>query len=153
MSDKMKITGIAPLIAVPTLLYLILTIIITSFTGTMFTITQPGFSVLAAIGVALILIGILMVISCGRKLLKSFNNGLLMTDGLYRIFRNPMYAAYLLFVIPGICLLFNSWLALTAVIINYILFLVLIKREHHYLRLKFGSQYEKYLDKVFIKFL
>lgn len=153
MNNEMKITGVAPLIAVPTLLYLVLTIIITSITGTMFKIAQSGLTIVYAIGAVLILIGILMVISCGRKLLRSFSNGLLMTDGLYRIFRNPMYAAYLLFVIPGVCLLFNSWLALTTVIINYILFSVLIKREHRNLREKFGSEYEDYLKKVFIKFL
>ena len=153
MNKEMKIVGVAPLIAIPTFLYLILTAVISFVTSGVFTITQQRYPVLAVTGVVLIVIGALMVISCGRKLLKSFNSGLLMTDGLYRIFRNPMYAAYLLFVIPGICLLFNSWLVLTTVIINSILFSVFIKREHHYLKEKFGSEYEKYLKNVFIKFL
>ena len=153
MNKKMKIVGVAPLIAIPTFLYLGLTVIINSLVGGIFIITKRGHSVLVIAGIVLIVIGVMMVISCGRKLLKSFNSGLLMTDGLYRIFRNPMYAAYLLFIIPGICLLFNSWLVLTTVIINSILFSVFIKREHHYLKEKFGGEYEKYLEKVFIKFL
>jgi len=149
----MKIAGVAPLIAIPTFIYLILTVLIGKSMDTKFTITTNHYFFLAAIGIILIITGILMVISCGRKLLNSFNNGLLMTDGLYRIFRNPMYAAYLLFVIPGICLLFNSWLVLTTVIINYILFSIFIKCEHRYLKEKFGSEYDGYLEKVFIKFL
>lgn len=153
MNNKMKIAGVAPLIAIPTLLYLILTVVISLMVSKIFTITTNHYSVLAAIGIVLITVGVLMVISCGRKLLKSFNEDLLMTDGLYRIFRNPMYAAYLIFIIPGICLFFNSWLVLTTVFINYILFSVFIKREHRYLEEKFGSEYEKYLEKVFIKFL
>jgi protein-S-isoprenylcysteine O-methyltransferase Ste14 len=64
-----------------------------------------------------------------------------------------MYASYLLLIIPGICLLFNSWLVLSTVVINYILFSVFIKREHRYLEEKFGSEYEEYLEKVIIKFL
>ena len=153
MNNKMKIAGVAPLIAIPTLLYLILTVVISLMATKMFTITINHYSILAAIGFVLITVGILMVISCGRKLLKSFNSDLLMTDGLYGIFRNPMYAAYLLLIIPGICLFFNSWLVLTTVIINYILFSVFIKREHRYLEEKFGSEYEEYLEKVIIKFL
>jgi protein-S-isoprenylcysteine O-methyltransferase Ste14 len=149
----MKIAGVAPLIAIPTFIYLFITILASKSVEAKFTITANYYSFLAAVGIILIIVGILMVISCGRKLLNSFNSGLLMTDGLYWIFRNPMYAAYLLFVIPGICLLFNSWLVLTTVLINYILFSIFIKREHQYLEEKFGSEYEEYLEKVFLKFL
>lgn len=153
MKSEMKIVGVAPHIAIPTFLYLIITVIINLLTGKMFAITDNKYSVLAVIGIVMIIVGVLMVISCGRRLLSSFDSGLLMTDGLYRVFRNPMYAAYLLFVIPGICLLFNSWLVLTTVIVNYILFSVFIKQEHRYLEEKFGGEYDRYLESVFIKFL
>lgn len=153
MNTKMNIAGSAPVIAVPTLLYLIITAIISSVTKPLFTMTEKNDSILIGFGIVLIITGILLVINCGRKLLKSFNKGLLMTDGLYKVFRNPMYAAYMLFVIPGICLFFNSWLVLTSVLLNYILFSIFIKREHKYLEEKFGSEYELYLKNVFIKFL
>ena len=149
----MKILGVAPYIAAPTFLYLGLTIIISLLAGNMFITSNSGYSILEAAGIVLIVIGTLMVISCARKLLKSFNGGKLMTDGLYRIFRNPMYAAYLIFIIPGICFLFNSWLALTTVIFNYILFNIFIKREYLYLQEKFGEEYDEYLNKVLFKFL
>jgi len=153
MKNKMKITGVAPMIAVPTFLYLAITILITYLSDDKFKITAQSSTVLVVSGSVLILLGAAIVANCGRVLLKSFDKGILMTDGLYKIFRNPMYAAYLIFIIPGICLLFNSWLALTTLIINYIIFSVLIKREYKYLHEKFGKEYEDYLSKVVIKLL
>ena len=138
MRKEMSILGIAPYIAAPTFLYLALTIVISYLAEGIFTITSSSYNFLAIIGIVMIIIGILMVISCGRKVLNSFGSGKLITDGLYGIFRNPMYAAYLIFAIPGICFLFNTWLALTTVILNYILFSILIKREYIYLQEKFG---------------
>lgn len=153
MKSKMNIAGVAPIIAIPTFLYLILTIIITYSAGTTFKITLHSSTAMIVVGVLMILFGAVIVASCARKLLKSFDKGILLTDGLYKFFRNPMYAAYLIFIIPGICILFNSWLALTALILNYILFSILIKREYQYLHGKFGKEYEDYLAKVMIKFL
>ena len=153
MTNKMKITGVAPHIAVPTFVYLIITVIISYLTKPFFSIIENDSVVLIYLGIALILPGIIMVANCGRRLLKSFDKNKLMTGGLYKFFRDPMYVAYLLFVIPGICLLFNSWLVLTTVILNYVLYSTFIKREHKYLEEKFGAEYKDYLDKVIIKFL
>ena len=133
MSSEMKITGAAPLIAIPTFLYLILAIIFSYNYKSIFTITQEDNTFLLSIGVFLLLIGIVMVVNCARKLLDSFKNEKLMKDGLYKIFRDPMYAAYLIFIIPSISFLFNSWLALTTVIINYALYSFFIRTEHKYL--------------------
>jgi len=149
----MKITGAAPKIAIPTFLFMLITVVIDYLTRPLFKITMNNYSVLIIVGIIMILTGALMVLSTGRKLLKSFNSEKLMTDGLYRIFRNPMYAAYLIFVIPGMCLLFNSWLVLTTVIINFICLKIFIKGEHRYLEEKFGEEYKKYLETVWIKFL
>ena len=153
MNNKMKITGVAPMIAVPTFLYMILTILVTYLADGKFKINAESNPVIVAVGVLLILAGVFIVASCGRKLLKSFDKDILMTDGLYKVFRNPMYAAYLIFIIPGISLLFNSWLTLTTIILNYILLSVLIKCEYQYLHKVFGKEYEEYLKKVLIKFL
>jgi protein-S-isoprenylcysteine O-methyltransferase Ste14 len=153
MNKKMNVLGVAPFIAVPTFLYLGLAVVITYLSGDAFKITNGDYTPLVITGAVMIFTGALMVIYCGKKVLKSFSSGKLMTDGLYKIFRNPMYAAYLIFIIPGTALLFNSWLALTTVLVNYILFSVFIKREYAYLYEKFGMEYEDYLTRVLIKFL
>lgn len=153
MANKMKITGSAPMIGAPTILYLIATLIFSGIKNPLFNITENNRTAIEILGAGLIIAGIIVVASCGRKLLRSFNKEKLMTDGLYKIFRDPMYAGYLIFIIPGISLLFDSWLALTTIILNYILYLVFIRREHKYLEDKFGDEYKNYLQKVFIKFL
>lgn len=149
----MKITGAAPKIAIPTFIFMLITVVIDYLTSPLFKITMNNYSVLIIAGIIMIITGAVMVLSTGKKLLKSFNSEKLMTDGLYRVFRNPMYASYLIFVIPGICLLFNSWLVLTTVILNYILLKIFIKEEHQFLVEKFGEEYKNYLEKVWIKFL
>ena len=69
-----------------------------------------------------------------QKLRKSFNATILMTEGLYKIFRNPMYVS-------------------TTIIINYILFQIFIKKEYNYLEEKYGEEYKFYLRKVWCKYL
>jgi protein-S-isoprenylcysteine O-methyltransferase Ste14 len=149
----MKITGVAPKIAIPTFSYIIITIIIDHLVTPLFDMTQSNHSTIIIFGIILILIGIIIVANVGKKLLKSFKSNILMTDGLYKIIRNPMYAAYLIFIIPGIALLFNSWLVLTSIIVNYILFHIFIREEYKYLEDKYGEEYKKYLSKVWVKFL
>ena len=149
----MKITGVAPKIAVPTLLYIILAVVMDSLTKPLFTITQNNYSILVVIGVLLILIGVVLVSIVGRELVKSYKSTVLMTSGLYKVFRNPMYTAYLIFIMPGISILFNSWLVLSSVILNFILFQVFIKEEYKYLEKTFGEEYKRYLTDVWFKFL
>jgi len=149
----MKITGVAPQIAVPTFGYLILVAYVQYLTSPVFTISKFHYFTLVVLAFIFILTGVVMVAFVGRKLIKAFQNERLMTDGLFRLFRNPMYSAYLLFIIPGIVLLINSWLAFTAIILNFILFRLFIRKEHHYLEQKFGAEYQKYLQKVWLKFL
>jgi len=152
MKRKMSIRGAAPQIASLTFLYLLISFIISSLMKPAFQINSDN-RVLTAIGLILIVPGIIMVAVSGRMVLRSFNENTLMRTGLYRVFRNPMYAAYFLFIIPGICLLLNSWLVLTTIPVNYVLFQIFIQKEYIYLREKFGKEYEEYLKTVLIKFL
>jgi protein-S-isoprenylcysteine O-methyltransferase Ste14 len=149
----MKITGVGPRIAIPSIIYLLITIIVDRLYYPIFKITLGSHATLIIIGVILILIGIGLVIICARKLVKSFNSNLLMTDGLYKVCRNPLYAIYLILVFPGLSLILNSWLVLTSVIMNFILLQAFIKAEYLYLEEKFGEEYKTYLNKVWIKFL
>jgi protein-S-isoprenylcysteine O-methyltransferase Ste14 len=149
----MKITGVAPQIAVPTTLYLVVTAIIHVVTRPLFTITRTHYAILVFVAAFMLLAGIIMILNIGRKLLRNYKSKTLMTDGLFRVFRNPMYSSYLLLIIPATALLFNSWLMLSAVIFNYILIKIFIRKEHTYLQDTFGDEYKNYLKKVWFKFL
>lgn len=149
----MIIIGVAPKIAIPTFIYILIVIFIDYILKPAFIITQNNNTTLMMLGILLIIPGIIIVISVAKKLRKSFSANTLMTEGLYKIVRNPMYTSYLILIIPGICFLFNSWLVLTPVIFNYILMQIFIKEEYKYLEEKFGEEYKIYLSKVRIKFL
>lgn len=152
MSRQMTIRGVAPQIAILTLLYLLISLIISYLMKPTFQISSDSF-LFVLIGIIWAIPGLIMVSITGRMITKSFNENKLLKTGLYRIFRNPLYAAYFLFIIPGICMLFNSWLVLTTILVNYILLQIFIQKEYNYLRQKFGKEYEEYLKTVRIKFL
>ena len=149
----MIITGAAHRIAIPTLFYILIAVIVDHLYYPIFKITLKNYLTLMIVGNILILLGAGLIINVARKLTKSFNSNHLMTNGLYIVCRNPMYAAYMIFIFPGISLLLNSWLVLTSVIVNFILLQVFIKEEYKYLVEKFGEEYKTYLNKVWFKFL
>jgi protein-S-isoprenylcysteine O-methyltransferase Ste14 len=149
----MKITGAAPKIAIPTIIYMFIAINFDKLEYPLFKITLYNYSILVVIGVIMIIIGVSMVVAVQGKLRKSFNSGFLMKDGLYKILRNPMYDAYLIFVFPGLSLLLNSWLVMTTFIVNFILLQLFIREEYLYLENKFGVEYKSYLNNVWVKFL
>jgi protein-S-isoprenylcysteine O-methyltransferase Ste14 len=149
----MKIIGAAPKIATPTIIYMFIAISVDKLKYPLFTITQDNYSALVVIGVIMVIIGVSMVAAVQGKLRKSFKSGLLMKDGLYKILRNPMYDAYLIFVFPGLSLLLNSWLVMSTFIVNFILLQIFIKEEYRYLENKFGQEYKLYLNNVWVKFL
>ena len=149
----MKIAGAAPQIAIPSFVYMLITIIIDYITKPFFRITHGYYSYFLVVGILLILFGIIIVANVALKLRNSFGANILMIEGLYKIFRNPMYVSYLILIIPGICFLFNSWLIFTMLIINFILFQIFIKKEYKYLEEKYGEEYNSYLKKVWCKYL
>ena len=149
----MKITGAAPKIAIPTIIYMFIAIYFDKLEYPLFKISLYNYSTLVVIGVIMVIIGVSMVVAVQGKLRKSFNSGFLMKDGLYKILRNPMYDAYLIFVFPGLSLLLNSWLVMTTFIVNFILLQIFIREEYRYLENKFGVDYKSYLNNVWVKFL
>lgn len=86
----MKITGSGPLIAVPTFLWFLITAYISYSMKPLFIITEDNFTSLAYVGAAMIVAGMTGLVLLGRKLIKCFKEKTLMTDGLYRVCRNPM---------------------------------------------------------------
>jgi protein-S-isoprenylcysteine O-methyltransferase Ste14 len=68
----------------------------------------------------------------------------LVTDGLYRQCRNPMYVGNLL-ILFGVTIASNSWgCALTAVPLFLFIYVAIVAAEEDFLRRKFGAAYEQY---------
>jgi protein-S-isoprenylcysteine O-methyltransferase Ste14 len=80
--------------------------------------------------------------------MRAYDADELVTDGVYRYCRHPLYASWVVFIGPGIALLLESWLALTTAIFMYLLLRILVKKEEAYLETIFGSRHREYKKKV-----
>ncbi len=141
MKTKMTELGVAPLIAAPSFLYLAAAIVLHYVSSPLFAFTaNPGIA-LSLIGAVLIAFGLVMLLSSGLRVLKAFREERLLTDGFFAVFPNPMYAAFVLVIVPGLALLLDSWLVLTASAVVYGLFRAFIPGEDRWLREKFGGEY------------
>ena len=83
-----------------------------------------------------------------RRMVPAFRARRLATEGVYRRCRNPMYAAFIVFILPGLALAFNEFLILAVALAMYLEFRRHIGREEEFLRREFGAAYEQYARKV-----
>ena len=101
--------------------------------------------------------GIIILILATRSLLKNnttinpmkpYNTSVLVTDGIYKYSRNPMYLGYFFLLISS-GLYFGTWLGLVLPFV-YILIVnfIYIKKEENVMRDLFGPDYDLYVQKV-----
>jgi protein-S-isoprenylcysteine O-methyltransferase Ste14 len=95
-------------------------------------------------GLVLLVIGIIVYVFALIQFLKQFRKGVLITTGVYAMSRNPIYASWILFILPGISLMCNNWAFFLAAVCMYIGLNILIEKEEKQLLQVFGQQYEHY---------
>jgi protein-S-isoprenylcysteine O-methyltransferase Ste14 len=71
----------------------------------------------------------------------------LVSDGLYRYSRNPMYLGHLIFM-AGLALTFWSWLALAILVVNLFWFDRRVRGDEQRLLQHLGAPYAAYCDRV-----
>jgi protein-S-isoprenylcysteine O-methyltransferase Ste14 len=105
-------------------------------------------AVVAALGLALTFTSVAGVIRHRTTIVPHHPVATLLTDGAYRVSRNPMYTG-LAIAYLGLALLFGSWwpLALWPLAIIAVRQLV-IRPEEHYLTQRFGQIYTDYQSRV-----
>lgn len=98
--------------------------------------------------------GILLLLGLGvyavslHALNEGFRKGVLVTKGPFAAVRHPIYAAWILLVIPAAGLLLESWLLLTTPVIAYLAFKTVIGKEDRALGSQFGDVYRQYRSKT-----
>jgi protein-S-isoprenylcysteine O-methyltransferase Ste14 len=140
----MTLLGVGPKIALISLGYFIVSSLLSYLYPEFFVIRNVPYPIFVVIGVILLLLGLPMLIISGRAVTTGFRKGELMTTGIYALVRNPVYAAWILFIAPGILVFFKSWLMLLTPIVAYISFKAFIREEYQYLRKHFGQIYLEY---------
>jgi len=148
MKHTLSIRGIQNELVIPSVLYVILATLLTVYYPEVFVIRFiPRFGLLLLGGV-LLLIGIPFLIRAAYEVVTQFEEGKLITGGLFRFVRNPIYSAWILFIIPGFALLTYAWIFLGTPFVTYIAFKVFIKKEEEYLIKRFGQAYLAYKEKT-----
>jgi protein-S-isoprenylcysteine O-methyltransferase Ste14 len=109
--------------------------------------TVIGVAILAA-GLALDLAGVASVITHRTTIVPHRPVASLITDGIYRVSRNPMYTGLALMVGGGALLAGTWWPLLLLPLAVLAVTLLAIKPEEAYLTEHFGSRYTDYQHKV-----
>jgi protein-S-isoprenylcysteine O-methyltransferase Ste14 len=148
MEEKMSRWGVGPLFAVLSIGYAIMMLAISRYFHPTFRINLVPYWFLSILGIALILIGVPFFIISAIRVTHAYNADALVTDGIFRCCRHPLYASWVVFIVPGIFFLIDSWLALTTPIFMYLILRKLVGKEEVYLESVFGSEYRQYKQKI-----
>jgi protein-S-isoprenylcysteine O-methyltransferase Ste14 len=114
----------------------------------LFAITVLSRQVAVVAGTLLILCGIPFYILSVANVLRAFKAKRLLTSGTYGMCRHPVYSAWIVFFVPGISLLLNSWALLSASLVMCLIASALVRSEDAYLEHTFGEEYLSYKRKV-----
>jgi protein-S-isoprenylcysteine O-methyltransferase Ste14 len=144
MKNKMNWAGVGPRLALITLPYLILAIVIMNREPKFLKLNFLTDIVAEIIGYALLLVGVVFYLMSAKTFFKGFKKEELITYGPYRLCRNPIYATFIVFIVPALALIFKSGIILTMDVALYVNFKVLIREEYINLRNNFGQEYDRY---------
>lgn len=141
---KMTRFGIGPIIAPLSIFYFLAAYAVSGYAGALFAMTSIPDQVRVAIACLLLLVGIPFYLVAVISMSRSFDAEILQTHGAYAYCQNPIYAAWILFIVPALAFLVNSWLCLTTSLVMCILLKIFIKKEEDYLKEMFGDTYLLY---------
>jgi protein-S-isoprenylcysteine O-methyltransferase Ste14 len=99
-------------------------------------------------GIVLLLIGVPMMLIAVRAATIAYNSDTLATTGIFGLTRNPIYSAWIVFIIPGLALMSRSWPLFLTPVVAYLVFKARIGRESGYLEQHFGDDYRTYKAQV-----
>jgi protein-S-isoprenylcysteine O-methyltransferase Ste14 len=150
--EKLTFLGVGPKIGRFTLPWLVLTIGLTIVFPAIFTIGKVLEEPFLIAGFILMAVALVFYISSVRVMLPGIRGNHLVTNGPYRWCRNPLYSALMLFMVPGLGLLLNSWIILTTSVVAYLIFRKYIHEEEELLERIFGDEYRAYHDKTSLIF-
>jgi len=148
MKEKMSQWGVGPTFASLSIVYGIMILAIGRYFQPAFQIGLIPHWLLFVLGIVLIIIGVPFYIISIKSVRRAYNADEIVTDGIFRCCRHPLYSSWVVFIVPGIAFLANSWIALTIPIFMYLILRILVRKEEVYLENVFGSEYIKYKKEV-----
>lgn len=107
----------------------------------------PG-AVLLAGGGVLVGVGFPLWVLGVRAAMRAYGQDRLVTSGVFALVRHPIYASWIVLIIPGLALLCRSWPLLGTSLAAYLAFKGSIGKEDEYLERRFGQAYRDYRLRV-----
>lgn len=148
MMREMSRWGVGPSIVLSAVVYAVIAGLATWLWPNICLVTAVPSIVFMVAGIVLLVIGIPMLIVAGRAATLAYNSDKLATTGIFGLTRNPIYSAWIVFIIPGLVLFSRSWPLFFTPVVTYIVFKARIGRENEYLDRHFGNEYQKYKAEV-----
>lgn len=150
---KMTIFGVSHKVIALAGPWLALTCILSFRFAPRFSFPGSGPKSLLGMGIVLICSGLLMLSVSSYQLIHSWKNRSLITTMFFRLFKHPFFTAWILLLVPGLALLFNSWLILTTSVMLYLAVRIFGKEEEQWLESTFGTEYSTYRKSIIFPFL
>ena len=145
---KLSPLGIGPKIGIVALPYVAAGIVLTLVYPEIFSFGPASKFPLLIAGIVVLAVGLVFYAATAKALLKGLKANRLMTTGPFRYCQNPLYAVMILLIVPGLALVLNSWIVLTASIVAYIIFKINIHSEYEEMEKFFGDEYREYRKKT-----
>jgi protein-S-isoprenylcysteine O-methyltransferase Ste14 len=146
--EKMKWTGVGPKILLPALITLALTIFFSAFFKGTFRFGFVPHNAAIIAGIAVLAVFVVSYLITARTLMNAINNIKMVTTGPYYLCRNPLYACFMLLLIPGLALVLDSWLILATSLCMYIVFRMKINSEYKMMEQYFGDAWKDYYSRT-----
>lgn len=143
----MTIFGIGPKIAATGVVFFFISFL-TGRISAVFAYPRPFAAVSWPVGILLIIVGLSFWGDSVRRIRNGYGSGKLVTQGVFSVVRHPMYAAFIVFMVPGASLLLDNWSILFASLAMLAVFEWQIHHEEQYLEQMFGDDYRAYSKKV-----
>ena len=135
--------------ALPTTVYFAAALVVHIATYPRFVIASVSFTTCAIVGALWVMMGLCMYAAAFVSLRKGFGRRkMLVTHGLYAILRHPLYASSIFFIIPGVALIFHSWLLLPTPVVAYVAFRIVIPAEDRNLHEQYGQEFDRYRERT-----
>jgi protein-S-isoprenylcysteine O-methyltransferase Ste14 len=150
---KLKtLVGSGDKIALLTLPFLIVGLILNIFFPTFFSVGGPA-PALQAISIVVLIPGVIIWIWSVALILLKVPRNELITTGPFSLVKHPLYTGVTLLVLPWIGFLFNTWLGALIGIVMYLASRRYAPAEEDMLSKAFGPAWKEYCEKVKIPWL
>ena len=142
--EKLKFLGIGPKMVVITFPYLAIAIALSIVYFPLFRFAEDPGKIIRFFGILILLGGIVFYGFTANSLIRGLRKTQLLTSGTYSLCQNPLYAAFILMILPGLALILNSWLVLLTSLVMYVPFKIYIHQEYEEMERFFGDEYLEY---------